>query len=276
MPSAATVRLCAGLWEQTGDGDRFPRTLEPLCTWTLRLAVIPVSILWSTDVRRRLAEYGIAAATGPRRRLRACLVIRDGQGAVFLDGADPPDERRFSLAHEAAHFVLESVLPRRRLASRLGPASLAAYDGRRTATTEERIDAVLAGVDLQPRLHLMERDASGLACGSVAGAECAADELAIELIAPEAAVLARLQTLSDGFSYEGRCDALAVSLTSEFGLPASVAGLYARSLCRAAFGGPSIAEWLGLTTLPLRELGEGRGEGASTGEGSGMKGDPHG
>jgi hypothetical protein len=246
VPSAGTVRLCESLWERAGEVEPFPRDLNGLYTWALPLFRIIVPALSVTQVRRWLEERGLDAATGPQRRLRACLIARSGCGFVFVDGADPPDERRFSLAHEAGHFLLDYQQPRERLAPRLGASALDAFDGGRAPAWQERVDAALGGVELQPHLHLMERDSTGLACGAAAGAECLADELALELLAPEIAVLDRLRALPESLTYRQREQALDSHLRSDFGLPEHVAGPYAMRLLRREFGGPSSAEWLGV------------------------------
>lgn len=248
MPSVATVRICQELWDRAGEVEPFPRTLEPLYTWAIPLAPVPLPALWADDVRRWLETRGLRPSTGPQRRLRACLIARDGRGFVLLDGSDPPDERRFSLAHEAGHFILDYLEPRRRAGTALGPAAVDVLDGARQPTAGERIAAVLNGFALDPHVHLMERDATGLACGSVAGAECAADDLALELLAPEAVVLAMLQAAARGPSYASRELAAAALLERQFGLPKSIAGPYARRLLQLQTGGPSTAEWLGLDT----------------------------
>src|SRR5688572_14888218 len=95
------------------------------------------------------------------RALRACVLVHDGSGLLFVDSEDPEDEQRFSLAHEIAHYLVECAIPRERARERLGPAVLPVLDGRRAPSREERIGALLAGVQLGVRLHLMERTPDG-------------------------------------------------------------------------------------------------------------------
>jgi hypothetical protein len=54
----------------------------------------------------------------PDRPLRAALYCWKGAGYVFLDPADPPDERRFSFAHELAHFLRTTPPPAGRWSDR--------------------------------------------------------------------------------------------------------------------------------------------------------------
>jgi len=176
---------------------------------------------------------------------------------VLLDGSDPPDERRFSLAHEAGHFLADYQQPRRRLQASLGPSALAVLDGARAATVDERIDAILGDVDVEPRLHLMERDGDCLACGDVAGAECLADEIALELLAPEAVVLAMLEPAVHGLGEHERLYAAESLLRGQFGLPRRIAAGYAHGLLLQHFGAPATRDWLGLQSPRSSEAGEG-------------------
>lgn len=84
------------------------------------------------------------------RQLRACLVAAEGNCCILLDAGDPPDEQRYSLAHEVAHFILEYQQPRQRAQRRLGDSALAVLDGQRpagdTAASAARRSARLAGM----------------------------------------------------------------------------------------------------------------------------------
>ncbi|MFN8557423.1 MAG: ImmA/IrrE family metallo-endopeptidase [Dehalococcoidia bacterium] len=50
---------------------------------------------------------------------------------IIVDSSDAPDEVRFTVAHEAAHFLLDYEQPRARAVAALGAGALAA---RSTAT----------------------------------------------------------------------------------------------------------------------------------------------
>lgn len=156
----------------------------------------------------------------PDRPLRAALYCWKGAGYVFLDPADPPDERRFSFAHELAHFLRDYAAPRRRVERALGPHALDVLDGLRNPTSDERLHAVLRNRPLTPHCHFMSRDPAGRPKGEgEQRAEADADRLAFELLAP--AELFHLDT--DRSVIESR-------LVAEFGLPAAVAAVYARLL----------------------------------------------
>lgn len=235
-------------WHAAGGPETFPRTLEGSIALALPVMVarLPRLGLFSAErwLSRRGAPADAAAPVDAARRdrpLRACLYAWDGSGCILLDAADPPDEQRFSLAHEAAHFILDYQQPRERVAARVGDAATAVLDGRRAATLEERIDATLAGVTLAPHLHLMERGERGIERGAVAAAESRADQLAFELLAPWRQALA---LLPDGGRAAERQAGATRALASAFGLPTALAEAYARRLLAARDGPPRWREWL--------------------------------
>lgn len=128
------------------------------------------------------------------------------------------------MAHELAHFLIEYAVPRERARARLGESVVSVLDGRRAASWDERIGAVLGGVSLGACLHLMERTPDGHLPGREAStAERRADELAFELLAPFDAVRACLPDQAD------RVD-IAATLRRTFGLPTAPAEVYARHL----------------------------------------------
>ena len=204
----------------------FPRDLLAVVCWALPVAPIELRDLSIARVNAWLTEHDSELRlTIPDRRLRACVLVHEGNGVLFVDGADAVDERRFSVAHEIAHYLVEYAMPRQRARARLGETVLPVLEGRRTPSWDERIGAVLSGVPLGACLHLMERTPDGHLPGhDVSRAERRADELGFELLAPFDAVRACLA------DQHGRADVEQV-LRDRFGLPAAPARAYA---CRLA------------------------------------------
>lgn len=216
----------AGFWSDAGAvPDGWPRDLREAVAWALPVAVIPMPGLRIAVVDAWLAARELEVRIAmPDRALRACVLVHEGNGLLFVDGGDPGDERRFSLAHEVAHYLVEYAIPRERARERLGPVVLPILDGRRAPSREERIGALLAGVRLGVRLHLMERTPDGHPPGrDVSAAERLADDLALELLAPIDAVRARLAGGATTADVEGL-------LRGTFGLPSAPARTYARRL----------------------------------------------
>ena len=213
--------LAAGFWRAAGDPPPFPRDLADAVAGAVPLAVAEVDGLSVSAVRRWFDRRGVAVPLNePDRPLRGCLVAWLGHGFAFLEAADDAAERRFSLAHELAHFLRDYWRPRETVVARLGPAVRAVLDGRRPATTDERLHAVLRNAAVGPFAHLLRRDESGRPLSfAERQAEAAADRLAFELLAPVAAL-----------GEIGSRRRLLDRLLDEFGLPCGPAERYAAIL----------------------------------------------
>lgn len=220
------TEAAARFWEDAGGPEPFPRALHRPIAMALPLAVVLLPRLRVAAIDCWLREQGvpcgIAAADRP---LRACLVARAGQGLLFVDGADREDERRFSLAHELAHFLRHYAGPRERAGSALGLEILQVLDGRRSPTHQERAHALLAGLQIGYHVHLMERRDSG-ASAAVSAAEREADALAFELLAPAS----DLELAAQRYPATDRRARIAESLEGHYGLPPAQAGQYAATL----------------------------------------------
>jgi hypothetical protein len=211
--------LVAAFWERAGSPGPFPRSLGgAIIRSALDLTIKELAGLTTNCVSDYLKKFGSGFGTlGPHWPLRGCLAAYRGAGFIFIDAADPPDERRFTLAHELAHFLRDYWLPRGQAERILGPTVREVFDGVRPPTPTERVHALLRNVPLGCHVHLMARD-EGSRPLEVEAAERDADLVAFELLAPAAEVLAR-------------CPAdevkLAEALTNDFGLPPGAACEYA-------------------------------------------------
>ncbi|MFN8634256.1 MAG: hypothetical protein U0893_10400 [Chloroflexota bacterium] len=213
-------------WADVGDLPTvFPRELADVACWAVPVEVFELPQLSIHAVNSWLAERKVEhLLTIPDRPLRACVLVHEDSGLLFVDATDPDDERRFSVAHELAHYLVEYAAPRRVARDRLGDGILSVLDGRRVASWEERLGAVLGGVSLAVQVHLMERTSDGHLPGrEVSQAERHADDLAFELLAPFDAVRAALVAGATTATVEA-------VLRRQFGLPAVPAGAYARRL----------------------------------------------
>jgi hypothetical protein len=235
-------------WTAVGAREAFPRTLESAVLWALPLAIVKLPRLWVRDVQTWLTQRQIALAVDiPNRALHACTIAQAGKGFIFMDGTDPADERRFSLAHEVAHFLLDYLYPRQRVIRRLGTHMTEVLDGIRAPTLDERVQALLQNTPLGIHTHLMDRRSDGvLGCSRLMAAEHRADRLALELLAPMDEVWRSLMGCGrTGCFQEGFKHTVGV-LIDGFGLPPPVAAAYGQALSHTWYGGPSVREWLGL------------------------------
>jgi hypothetical protein len=203
----------------------FPRDLELHILTNLPLAIVEIDDLTvaSLDLwmrQHRLPEI-MAVADRP---LRGCLAAYAGVGVVFVDKSDHRQQRRLTLAHEAAHFVVDYLLPREDVACRR-PELLDVLDAERLPTDAERFDALLADIPIGFHTHVLERDAQGGHLSNAnADVEDRAERLALELLAPLSQVLDDLQG--------SRPEEVQVMLRERFGLPAGVATRYANHIRR--------------------------------------------
>lgn len=244
----ASHAALAEFWACCGPPGLFPRTLERALALGLPIFLVKVPRLSLGAMRDWLAARGRVAETslfaGPERGLHGAVIASAGQGVIFLDGADPEDEQRFSLAHEVAHFLLDYWLPRRAALAKLGPALAEVLDGRRVPTPEERLGALLLHAPLQTYADLLSRDENGVArLVDLDHVEARADRLALALLAPADAVWQHAGDL-DAARFAARHSRLTETLTGRFGLPHPIAGPYAHLLLREIGKGPSWAERL--------------------------------
>lgn len=233
-------------WTHAGGTEPFPRNLRIPIANSLPLAVVSMPALRLEGVERWMRDQGVICGLGvDDRRLRACLVARYGQGIIFLDGSDPEDEERFSLAHELAHFLRDYLAPRRLASESLGEEVLEVLDGDRPPRHEERVQALLAKVQIGFHVHLMDRSPDGnIVSDATEDAEKEADRLALELLAPSSEVL------EDALQYpsERRRERLVSVLVEVYGLPATLAAYYALLLSPKPENEGSFMRRLGLAT----------------------------
>ena len=139
------VTVAEEFWHTAGTLPDWPRDLEHAIALTLPLATINLPQLGLRKIQQWLLRRGVPFEFPCQdRKVRGCLVAYRGAGAVFIDGSDPQDERRFTLAHEVSHFLLDYHLPRHRAWQRLGSNILDVLDGLRPPTIEERVDGLLS------------------------------------------------------------------------------------------------------------------------------------
>lgn len=220
-------------WRDAQISPEYPVDIEQAACWSLPLGIVHLPGLNTSTLASWIGRFDDPA----EHPLHAALLARSGRGLVLVDGRDDPSERRLSIAHECAHFILDYLDPRSAVLSKLGPGVLEVLDGHRPPTLAERVDSLLAYVPLGLHVHLVARDLIERSREQALHAESQADALALELIAPAAEVRRR------SASRPLRAD-VAGLLVSEFGLPDRAAEAYSRSLVPVPT--PSFRAWLGV------------------------------
>jgi hypothetical protein len=235
--------LAADFWERAGGGDGRPRPIEAALVRAAPVWVVRGEGLTPAAVARWLRRRGLKLPLpADGRALGGCLVAFRGCGAVFVEAGLTPDEARVVIAHEGAHFLTDYEAPRERALRRLGPSVLPVLDGDRPATAAEGWAAALAGVRLGAHTHYMDRTYDPARTAATDAVERAADELALELLAPRQLVTA---TLGARGPLPGRAEPWERLLVERFALPRRWAAFYARRLAAAARRRKPFTEHLG-------------------------------
>lgn len=218
MTDRELVERAAEFWAETDLADDFPRKIEQAVALKLPVTIVKLPVVTIRTVGRWLQRHN-RSPVFPRygRDLMGCLYADGGHGFIFVCGADEPEEQRFTLSHDTAHFLADYWWPRQRVLEALGDSILEVLDGRRPPRTQERAAAILASVRIGPHWHLLPRDGADPETDShIAPLEDRADELGLELVAPRSRVFDVLQSLPRrGLDTESMCFALG----SFFGLP---------------------------------------------------------
>ena len=242
----ASQEVVERFWRQCGEVEPFPRSLERAVSLALPLTLVKLPHLRLNSIEGWLEFRGVPFRFNCRSRaVRGCIVAYGGQGLIFVDGTDPDDERRFTIAHEVGHFIVDYLLVREAALSKFGQKIIEVLDGLRLPSVTERVHALLVGTSLGVYTDLIERDdASALARSDVWEIEDRADRIALALLAPPEEVLSGTDMSASNF--EQREVAITGVLAERFGLPNSVAVPYSRVLLESVGRGPSWTETLRL------------------------------
>lgn len=226
-------------WEYAGELEDFPRSLERPLAVALPVALVKLPKLTLHEIETWLRLRGVPFSFRCNSRaVRGCLVAFGGKGVIFLEGSDPSDEQRFTLAHEIAHFLVDYWEPRQKAISKLGDDISSVFDGRRPPTVNERLYAILSSTNLGIYIDVMERSSASEA--DTWRVENQADKVALALLAPPDSVL-KISDLSSG-KFDDRLNSITKSLIEDFGLPESISKLYGNELLNAVGKGRSWVE----------------------------------
>jgi hypothetical protein len=253
-PPAWAVDLAGEFWERAGGRGSALADIEGAVALALPIDTVLLCRLTVAGASAWLASHGLPYRLAcADRELHGCLVAYAGTGIAFLDGGDPPDERRFSLAHEISHFLRHYLARRKRVEAAFGTDALGVLDGNRPPTAHERINGALLDIEVSPYVHLMERAPAGeIVSLETDLAEAEAGALALELLAPADAVRDTLIARAGGLpaSYLECRPIVEEVLSATYGLPANAAASYGRRLAEAWTGGPSAFEEWGIARRP--------------------------
>jgi hypothetical protein len=225
-------------WKNAGEPEDFPRNLERPLAIALPIALVKMPKLYLRDVETWLRLRGVLFSFQcESRAVRGCLVA-SGKGVIFIEGSDPNDELRFTIAHEIAHFLNDYWIPRQKAVSKLGNSITSVIDGLRSPTVNERLYSVLGGLNIGIFINFMDRSPASEA--KTWKAENQADKIALGLLAPSDAVLKKAELGATRFSE--RLESITKTLIIDFGLPKPVALFYGIELLNSIGKGRSWVE----------------------------------
>lgn len=216
--------------------------VESFVAWAAPLAVVVLPQLDLASTHDWLTQRGVALGFADRDRpLRGLLLAWRGSGLIFVDGRLTEPERRFTIAHELGHFLLDYLEPRTRVLH-AAPDLLEVLDGHRSATRQDRARAVLERIELGVHTHLLDRDSHGSAAWGVEQGEDRSSRFALELLSPWHAVRTGLRRLPTGLRWATRLEEAARLIETEFRLPGDAARTRAREALESIGKGPGFFE----------------------------------
>jgi hypothetical protein len=241
------VQLANTFWWNTDQQRTFPRNIEQAILRNFPVAIIHLPKLGLTSIKKWLETRDLEMPfAGKERHIRACLLARCGHGLIFLDGTDPDDERRFSLAHEIAHYILDYHIKRQAIIRLFGNKIIDVLDGKREATIEERLNGILSGITVGPFMHLMDRDKQGYVNNQyILNIEDGAERFALELTAPKKALEHYLDQHFPGWFKQHNHANHSELAAGIFGIPQRILVEYISYLANLRRPPQSFKDWLG-------------------------------
>ena len=234
-------------WEATCQKQSPPFDISQAVSLVLPVDIVMLSDLSLIRVQAWLAERDLTFDFDQEdRKLHGFIITYRGSGFIFVNGTDDEPERRYTIAHEASHFILDYHQPRQSAIAKLGKPIEDVLDGLREPTDEERIDGLLKSVSVKAYTHLMERHGDGsFYNANVYNSENDADALALELLAPYSRVIRETKSGNSTKSFDDFKIKSQSLLKEKYLLPESVSSEYATRLSYVATGGPSILKKFG-------------------------------
>lgn len=242
------VREAKTFWEQTKVDLTPPYDIEQAVALVLPLNIVTMSNLSFKKIQEWFSNHGVVFKVGFNNRLvHGFLTCSQGEGFVFVNGTDSDDERRFTIAHETSHFIIEYHNPRLKAIAKFGVNIVPVLDGLRDATVEERIDGILSNISVRKFTHLLEKSGTGeFDSYNNWSAENDADALAVELLAPIERVCSEVLSELRSLTYKSCKSETVEILTDKYHLPISIASLYASKIAYSLTGGATIVDKLRL------------------------------
>jgi len=241
-------KIATDFWQLSRLSLEFPLDIERAISRTQPLFIISLPQLSISKIECFLKEKNIPyLLNSENKSLHGFILIQKNCGYIFINGTDSPQERRFTLAHELAHYLIDYAIPRQKVIDLYGNEITEVLDGNREPTIEENIQGIISNISLKPFFHLLdESELSGFDRIAVWQAEEQADHLALELMAPQRQILSDLDSLNLKENFHYYKIKLLALLLEKYGLPVPIAQSYSEYLAEILTGGLSLAEEWGI------------------------------
>lgn len=241
------ARIAKEFWLKTSPKGTFPFDICGAVSLALPLDIISLSELSLKKIVQWLGKRNLNLnIDADDRFLHGFIITFRGSGFIFVNGTDLEEERRYTVAHEASHFILDYKQPRDKTIKKLGKGIEDVLDGYRDPTVNERIDGALTAVNVQPYTHLFEKVGDGSFNSMVVfDSENNADSLALELLAPHYSVIRDTFNGNRTLPFSHFAEQCSKILIEKYRLPESIAKQYSLRLAYMATGGPSLLSKLG-------------------------------
>lgn len=250
--SSSTIQIARHFWNTVGADNVFPRDIGGAVSLAL-----PIDIIYLPELNLKQIGTWLSQRKIPIEKISMGFDVNDrfihgfilawrGTGSIFINAMDSEEERRYTIAHEASHFLLDHHIPRERAKKRFGESILKVIDGTRPATDEERIDSALSSVEIKLSTHLLAKDGDGTFDDlEVLNSENDVDSLALELLAPSSQVIQDANPKKSKISFHNFKNQCYHVLRTTYLIPDSVANAYATRLAYKTAGPPSLMSELG-------------------------------
>jgi Zn-dependent peptidase ImmA (M78 family) len=241
------VSVAKEFWSVGGLNAEPPYDISGAVSLLFPIDIVQLSELTTGKIDHWFASRKINIQTHVKDRyLHGFVVFYRGSGFMFINGTDDETERRYTIAHEVSHFLLDYKIPRDKIIQKLGNSVEDALDGVREPTSAEMIEGIIKHVSVKPFMHLLEKEGDGSFQNlKIYNSENNADALALELLAPANRVTGETLRGRKKLPYQDFYQKAAEIIGYRYKLPAEIANGYARLLAYKITGGPSLIDKLG-------------------------------
>src|SRR6478736_3982828 len=125
MISPLTIQTAKEFWKTAGNNSSYPCDISGAVSLALPIDIVCLSELSLKKIENWLTERKVFFELEiSDRLLHGFILISRGCGFIFVNGTDSEEERRYTIAHEAGHYLLDYKLPRDAAVKKLGKSIL--------------------------------------------------------------------------------------------------------------------------------------------------------